>query len=122
MQLNRAATYPVLAEMFIFTCTITNAAIFSDEVQFFFNHAVVGALEQKNEQCKVLNKTITKNYQLMCSEGTDQNISDTKTYALTVNQVLLDDLGYWRCQTRIWPFYSNIVALELKRKFINISM
>ena len=112
----------MLADTFIFTCTITNGAIFSDEVQFVFNHAVVGAVDQKNEQCKVLNKTITQNYQLMCGEGTDQNMSDPKTYALTVKNVSRDDLGYWRCQTRIWPFYSNIVALELKRKFINISM
>ena len=108
------------AKQLTITCRVINAEFMDDEVQFYLNDTLVASLYQKYDKCTVSTKPVFKNYQVMCGNGTQYEVSNIKLYTLTVKKLFWNELLPWRCHTRIVKFDSETFNIRLKSKILDI--
>ena len=101
---------------FMFVCTVENYPHMDDWVDFIKKFTVLASLYQKENQCHIHNKTASVHYQVNCSEGTNEAISDVKRYTLQIYQISTKDQGIWLCQLILNRIWSKTYYLKVRSK------
>ena len=113
--------YAELRSRYVFTCTISNASHIDDQVAFYRDNFKIGSLYQEGDLCRDDGDTSSENYQVRCGVNTNDELSDTKTYTLTIKETSLRDENDWWCNLKLHRKRSNKFKLTLHSEYLGKS-
>ena len=93
------------------TCTVDNASVMYDDVQFYRKNTLHSSFHQKYDLCSSSVDPVSKMQQLICGEGTSKNMSLTKVYVLYIQMATAKVGSDWHCQLKNDKTLSNTVTL-----------
>ena len=113
MTLTGSDLYATRLDSFSFHCTVHRSANFSSFIVHFKTSAdVFGTVSQNVDQCDDTNSTDSDNYLVTCGEGTNQSLSENKTYTLSIVKPTRLDATIWSCDLNSGKGYSNDFNLK----------
>ena len=118
VKLTNSAPFAVFGRPFNFTCTVTGANTFNDDVCFHWGH-FTKCYVQSETGC-VVNCPEVSNYICICGAGT-KDTSSSKNYILKIKHTSYKETGDWKCELRKEKIVSSLIPLEVRGEYRSVS-